>query len=120
MAENTPEKLYLVGGSFNPSWQFSESLVLSKGSDGLYTASGIQMAFGDNDDVGFRIYTVKNDWGLCYTYGNGGYDANGIQLYYHDAGGDPPQIFPGYYGYEDGTYDVSFNINTMVLTLTAK
>ena len=118
VAENTPEKLYMVGGSFNPSWQFSESLALSKNSDGLYTASGIQMAFGDNDDVGFRIYTVKNDWGLCYTYGNGGYDANGIQLYYHDAGGEPPQIFPGYYGYEDGTYDVSFNINTMVLTLT--
>ena len=117
-ANNTPDKLYLVGGSFSPSWTFSESLVLAKGEGGIYSATGIAMSFGDNDDVGFRIYTVKDDWGKCFTYNEGGYDASGIQLYYYDAGGDPPQIFPGYYGYEDGTYDISFNINTMVLTLT--
>ena len=117
-ADNTPDKLYLVGGSFSPSWSFSESLVLAKGEGGIYSATGIAMTFGDNNDVGFRIYTVNGDWGKCFTYNNGGYDASGIQLYYYDAGGDPPQIFPGYYGYEDGTYDISFNINTMVLTLT--
>lgn len=116
--DSGPDKLYMVGGCFSQSWTFSESLALVKGANGDYSASGIQMAFGDNNDVGFRIYTVKNDWSLCYTYGNGGYGSNGIQLYYHDMGGDPPQIFPGKYGYDDGTYDVSFNINTMVLTLT--
>ena len=115
-----PDILYLVGGTFNPQWSFSEDLVLTRGTDGLYTASSLQMMFGDDKDAGFRLYTKKDNWGLCFTYNNGGYDSTGIQLYYHDAGGDPPQILPGMYGYSDGAYDLSFNIDTMKLTLTAK
>jgi hypothetical protein len=113
-----PDVLYLVGGCFTPQWEFSDNLVLAKGDGGIYVAQDVLMAFGDNDDVGFRIYTQKDNWGLCYTYIDGGYDTNNIQLDYYDAGGDPPQIFPGYYGFEDSVYDISFNINTMVLTLS--
>ena len=112
-----PETLYLVGGTFTPTWTFSDDLVLTKGENGAYTAAGIQMTFGDNKDNGFRIYTVKDNWGLCFTYNNGGYDTNGIQLYYDDVNGDPPQILPGQYGYTDGTYNLSFDIETMILTI---
>ena len=77
------------------------------------------MAFGDNDDAGFRIYTEKNNWDVCYTYKGGGYEADGIHLAFHDEGGDPPQIFPGQEGYPDAVYNISFDITSMVLVLAA-
>lgn len=118
-APEFPEKFYLVGGCFNPQWSFNESLVLTKGEGGIYTAYDIEMAFGDNDDAGFRIYTQKNNWGVCYTYKGGGYEEDGIHLAFHDEGGDPPQIYPGQHGYEDMVYNLSFDITTMVLVLSA-
>lgn len=114
-----PDILYLVGGCFSPQWSFTDSLVLSKGEGGIYTAYDIEMAFGDNDDAGFRIYTEKNNWDVCYTYKGGGYEADGIHLAFHDEGGDPPQIFPGQEGYPDAVYNISFDITSMVLVLAA-
>ena len=77
------------------------------------------MNFGSGD-YGFRIYTEYNVWDNLYTYKDGGYDSTGIQLAYHNTGGDPPQIFPGQYGFSSGTYDLSFDISSMWLTLTKK
>ncbi|MBQ9411231.1 MAG: hypothetical protein IJU21_06440, partial [Bacteroidales bacterium] len=111
-----PDFLYLVGGCFTPSWSFSNDLVLTKGEGGIYTAEDILMEFGDNKDNGFRIYTVSGTWSLCYTYTS--HSEDGIQLYYDDVSNDPPQIYPGQYGYEDSVYNLTFNISTMVLTLT--
>ena len=109
--------LYLVGSPFTWGWNFSGTLV--KTAPGIYEASDVAMDFGPGD-YGFRIYTLKGKWEYCYTYKDGGYDATGIQLEYHDAGGDPPQIFPGQCGFTSGTYDLSFNTTTMWLTLTKK
>lgn len=114
-----PEVLWLVGSPFTPSWSFTESLTLTRTAPGTYSASNIAMDFGPGD-YGFRIYVNKDDWNNCYTYKDGGYDATGIQLAFHDAGGDPPQIFPGYCGFSSGTYDLSFNTTTKWLTLTKK
>ena len=114
-----PEVLWLVGSPFSPSWQFNESLCLTKTAPGTYTASDIAMDFGPGD-YGFRIYVNKDDWNNCYTYKDGGYDATGIQLEFHDAGGDPPQIFPGQCGFSSGTYDLSFNTSSKWLSLTKK
>ncbi len=114
-----PSVLYLVGSPFSPSWTFTPSLTMAKTAPGVYQASDIAMDFGSGD-YGFRIYTVADNWNDCYTYKDGGYDSTGIQLEFHDAGGDPPQIFPGYYGFTSGTYDLTFNTSTMWLTLTKK
>ena len=115
-----PDFLYLVGGCFTPQWTFSDSLVLTKGDGGIYYAEDVQMEFGDNKDNGFRIYTVKDNWGICYTCdeGDAAYGPEGIQLYYYDAGGDPPQIYPGKHGYNDSWFNISFDITTMVLTIS--
>ena len=112
-----PSVLYLVGSPFSWGWNFSGTL--ARTAPGIYEANDIAMDFGPGD-YGFRIYTVNNSWDDCYTYKDGGYDATGMQLTFHNTGGDPPQIFPGYCGFTSGTYDLSFNTTTMWLTLTKK
>ena len=114
-----PDFLYLVGGCFTPQWTFSNDLVLTKGEGGIYTAKGVQMAFGDNKDNGFRIYTVFDLWSNCYTCedSDAPYGAETVQLYYDDVNGDPPQIYPGKHGYEDSVFDLTFNIQTMALSI---
>lgn len=87
-----PAILYLVGSPFTWSWSF-DGTPLTRQSSGLYTASDIAMDFGPGD-YGFRIYTEYNVWNNLYTYKDGGYDSTGIQLAYHDAGGDPPRFSP--------------------------
>jgi len=111
-----PEKFYLVGSTTVPTWSF-DGYTLGKVSKGVYWAAGVPMDFGGGNDCGFRLHTAYNDWNNLYTYKDGGYDAGGIQLAYHDAGGDPPQILPGQYGYSSGRYDVTFNVYTKKLTL---
>ena len=113
-----PSVLYLVGSPFTWQWNFTGT-TLDKTAPGIYEASDVVMDFGPGD-YGFRIYTAYNVWNNCYTYKEGGYDSTGIQLEFHDAGGDPPQIFPGQCGFTSGTYDLSFNTTTMWLTLTKK
>lgn len=115
-----PEVLWLVGSPFTPSWTFTESLTLTRTAPGTYSASNIAMDFSDEWN-GFRIYANKDDWNNCYTYKGGGKDATGMTLEFHDAGGDPPQIFPAHdCGLTSGTYDISFSTSTKWLSMTKK
>lgn len=115
-----PEKLWLVGSPFTPSWTFEESLVLTKTAQGTYSATDIAMDFSDEWN-GFRVYKNKGDWNNCYTYKDGSKDDTGLTLYFHDAGGDPPQIFPAHdCGLTTGTYDITFSTSTMWLSFTKK
>ena len=115
-----PEKLWLVGSPFTPSWTFDESLVLTKTAQGTYSATDIAMDFSDEWN-GFRVYKNKGDWNNCYTYKDGSKDDTGLTLYFHDAGGDPPQIFPAHdCGLTTGTYDITFSTSTMWLSFTKK
>ena len=111
-----PEVLYLVGGM--TGWNFLDDYVLTKGEGKVYTATGLSLDFGDNGDNGFRLHTAKDDWNNVYTYKDGGYDNTGFQLAFHTDGGDPPQILPGSKGFSSGTYNLSFNAETMWLSLT--
>lgn len=113
-------RLWLVGTPFSPSWTFTESLTLTRTAPGTYSASNIAMDLS-GDGYGFRIYAIKDNWNNCYTYKGGNKDATGMELEFHDAGGDPPQIFPKEdCGFASGTYDLSFNTSTKWLTFTAK
>ena len=115
-----PEVLWLVGSPFSPSWTFSESLTLTRTAPGTYSATDIALNL-EGDGYGFRIYTIKDNWNNCYTYKGGSKNATGMTLEFHDAGGDPPQIFPKEdCGITSGTYDLSFNTSTMWLSFTKK
>ena len=112
-------RLFLVGSPFTWGWSF-DGTPMKKVSENVYRAADVAMDFGVDGWNGFRIYTKYEVWNELYTYKDGGYDASGITLTYHDEWGDPPQISPGQYGYANGTYDVEFNTSTLKLTLTVK
>lgn len=112
-------RLFLVGSPFTWGWSF-DGTPMKKISENVYRAADVAMDFGGDGWNGFRIYTKYEVWNELYTYKDGGYDASGITLTYHDEWGDPPQISPGRYGYANGTYDVEFNTSTLKLTLTVK
>lgn len=114
---NLVDKLYIVGNVSNPQWSF-DGYSLKKVSHGKYWAAGVPMEFGSEGDCGFRLYTIKDDWNNVFTYKGDGYTSAEIQLAYHDAGGDPPQILPGKYGFSSGMYDLTFDFYTKKLTLT--
>lgn len=111
-------RLFLVGSPFTWGWSF-DGTPMKKVSENTYRAQDVSLDFS-NPWNGFRIYTKYGVWNELYTYKDGGYDASGIVLAYHDEGGDPPQIFPAQYGYVGGTYDIEFNTSTLKLTLTVK
>ena len=118
--DDNPSVLYLVGSPFGEhGWEFSDTRVMTKVSDGVYEIDSIYMDL-EGDGYGFRIYPIKNDWGTCYMYKDGGYTSNTVNLTYYDEGGDPPQIFLKPMGFSTGEYSLSFNTNNCVLTLTAK
>ena len=39
---------------------------LAKAEEGIYRARNIDMTFGDNGDVGFKMFTERDNWGVYY------------------------------------------------------
>ena len=119
-----PDKLYLHGGCFNPSWTFSDDLVLNKVSDNIYKATNI--AFVKDDDwEGFKVYPEKEGWSNWYGMDQTSTKDNIVIVYgptYLDENPDvaDAQFYPVRLGYAKGTYDIEMNFNTMKMTLTAK
>ena len=113
------EVMYLHGGCFNPSWNFSDDLVLTKTSDGIY--EGDITIVEANEWDGFKIWTDQN-WTKWY-----GADANSTHdniiivdgaAYCEATGAADAQIYPVTLGYSPGTYHFTLNMNTKKLTMT--
>ena len=115
-----PEKLYLHGGCFSPSWDFSENLVLSRTSAGIYEGDVAIQNVADWN--GFKIWTDQN-WTFWYgASAESSHDDIIIvdgDAYCKATGATDAQILPLQYGYAPGTYHMVLNLNTMRLTLTA-
>ncbi len=111
--------MYLHGGCFTPSWDFSDDLVLTKTSDGIY--EGDITIVQANEWDGFKIWTDKN-WTKWY---GGSADSTHDNIiivdgaaYIAETGAADAQIYPVALGYNPGTYHFKLNMNTMRLTLT--
>lgn len=116
-----PELLYLHGGCFNPAWDFSDDLTLSRTAKGIY--EGDITIIEANSWDGFKIWTDKN-WSFWY-----GMDADSThdnimvvdgEAYKTATGAADAQFYPVTLGYNPGTYHFNLNLNTMRLTMTAK
>ena len=114
-----PEIMYLHGGCFNPSWDFSDDLVLAKTSSGIY--EGDITIVEANEWDGFKIWTDKN-WTKWYGGSANSSHDNIIIVdgaaYIAETGAEDAQIYPVALGYNPGTYHFKLNMNTMRLTLT--
>lgn len=109
------DNLYALGGCFSWGWAFTGT-PLQKTSEKVYEASSISMAFGDNDDVGFKVFLNIDQWSPYYAQADGATKDNfAVQLV---TEGEVPQFYPGQLGYDDGTYDIKLDLNEMKLTLT--
>lgn len=76
------------------------------------------MTFGDNGDVGFKMFTERDNWSVYYAMTDDATaDDISLQLV---TDTDAPQVYPGKLGYGKGVYDIEVNLNTMKMTLTAK
>lgn len=112
-----PEQLYLLGGCFTWGWTW-DGTQLAKAEEGIYRARNIDMTFGDNGDVGFKMFTERDNWGVYYAMTDDATADNiSLQLV---TDTDAPQVYPGKLGYGKGVYDIEVNLNTMKMTLTAK
>lgn len=118
-ANTEPSKLYLHGGCFSPSWDFSEALVLTRTASGVFEGD-ITIQDVENWN-GFKIWTDQN-WTFWYGASAESTKDNIIivdgNAYCAETGATDAQILPLQYGYAPGTYHFLLNLNTMRLTLT--
>lgn len=116
-----PDVLYLHGGCFNPAWAFSNDLVLSKTSSGVYEGD-ITIVAAESWD-GFKIWTDQN-WTKSYGASAESTHDNiiivDVNKYKEDTGAEDAQVYPVTLGYQPGTYHFTLNLKTMRLTMTAK
>ena len=112
-----PDKLYMQGDAVEWKWTWNEENTLNKISDKVYEAKNIKLAFGDNNDCGFKVYIANGQYSPYYAMTEDSSEGNMKILEVTE--GDGPQIYPGQCGYEDGTYDITMDFNTMTITLTA-
>lgn len=112
-----PDKLYMQGDALEWKWAWNEENTLNKIADKVYEAKNINLAFGDNDDCGFKVYIANGQYSPYYAMTEDSSEGNMKILEVTE--GDRPQIYPGQCGYEDGTYDITMDFNTMTITLTA-
>lgn len=112
-----PAQLFLLGGCFDWGWTW-DGTPLAKAEEGIYRARGVEMAFGDNGDVGFKIFTERDNWGTYYAMTDDA-TADDIPLQLV-TDTDAPQVYPGKLGFENGVYDIEVNLNTMKITFTPK
>lgn len=112
-----PEQLYLLGGCFTWGWTW-DGTRLTKAEEGVYRGQEIEMSFGDNGDVGFKMFTERDNWGVYYAMTDDATADNiSLQLV---TDTDAPQVYPGKLGFDKGVYDIEVNLNTMKMTLTPK
>ena len=112
-----PEQLYLLGDCFTWGWTW-DGTQLTKAEEGIYRGQNIDMTFGDNGDVGFKMFTERDNWGVYYAMTDDATaDDISLQLV---TDTDAPQVYPGKLGYGKGVYDIEVNLNTMKMTLTSK
>ena len=119
-APEFPEKLYLLGACFNPSWDYSESLALTSVAEGKYEASGI--VFTDMGDwSGFKIYSGLGWAGPWYGMDLENSTSDNIILvdgdkYLAQTGAADTQIYLGRLGYAAGKYTLKVDLKAMKLT----
>lgn len=112
-----PEQLYLLGDCFTWGWTW-DGTQLTKAEEGIYRGQNIDMTFGDNGDVGFKMFTERDNWSVYYAMTDDATaDDISLQLV---TDTDAPQVYPGKLGYGKGVYDIEVNLNTMKMTLTSK
>ena len=118
-ANAEPSKLYLHGGCFSPSWDFSNDLVLDRTASGIFEGDITIQDVADWN--GFKIWTDQN-WTFWYGASAESTKDNIIivdgNAYCAETGASDAQILPLQYGYAPGTYHFLLNLNTMRLTLT--
>ena len=112
-----PDKLYMQGDAVEWGWKWNEENTLNKISDKVYEAKNIKLTFGDNNDCGFKVFIANGQYSPYYAMT--GDSSEGNMKILEVTEGDGPQIYPGQCGYEDGTYDITMDFNTMTITLTA-
>lgn len=108
------DAVYPQGSCFPWGWSFDGPM--EKIAEKVYEVKGVKCAWGTNGDSGFKIFIANGVWSPYFAQGEDAAKDNiTIQLI---TDTDVPQFFPGLLGYEDGTYDIQADFNTMILTLT--
>ena len=111
-----PDKLYMVGGCFTWGWETSGT-TLDKVSDKYYEARGIKMNFGTNENpLGFKVWLGPQTYSPYFAMASDATKGNVKIALVEDS--EAPQFYPGKLGYEDGTYDIAMDFNSMIATFT--
>ena len=109
--EDLPSTLYMLGGCFEWAWTFTGT-PLSKDSENIYKANGVNMRFGTNENPnGFKIFLAVDRWAPYYAMTDDSSMGNVKIRLVED--GDVPQFYPGKLGYTDGVYNITMNFSTM-------
>ena len=119
-APEYPEKLYLLGGCFNPSWDYSEDLAMQATEEGKYVISGLVFT-GMEDWNGFKIYSGREWAGPWYGMDLDNSTADNVILvdgdkYVAETGAADTQIYLGRLGYAAGSYTLTVDLKAMKLT----
>lgn len=110
-----PNSIYIIGAAYDPSWNILKAGELIQISKGIYEAKNIRLDFGlPNDGKGIKFLLSKMDWAPFIGQNRKSSSFGDIGLYYN---GDS-QIYPLQFGYKNGIYTISININTLKMTLT--
>ena len=114
-----PDKLYMVGGCFEWGWNATEGITLDKVSEKYYEARDIKMAFGtDENPLGFKVWLGPDTYSPYFAMASDAVKGNVKIQKVEDS--EAPQFYPGKLGYQDGTYDIAMDFNSMVATFTLK
>ena len=114
-----PDKLYMVGGCFEWGWNATEGTTLDKVSEKYYEARDIKMAFGtDENPLGFKVWLGPDTYSPYFAMASDAAKGNVKIQKVEDS--EAPQFYPGKLGYQDGTYDIAMDFNSMVATFTLK
>ena len=114
-----PDKLYMVGGCFEWGWNATEGITLDKVSEKYYEARDIKMAFGtDENPLGFKVWLGPDTYSPYFAMASDAAKGNVKIQKVEDS--EAPQFYPGKLGYQDGTYDIAMDFNSMVATFTLK
>ena len=70
-----------TGRRYGFTWGWTwDGTQLTKAEEGIYRGQNIDMTFGDNGDVGFKMFTERDNWGVYYAMTD---DAPGLCSHYY-------------------------------------
>lgn len=112
---NVPETLWIAGSATDALWDLSKAIAFPKGGDGIYKAEGINLNFVASD-MGFKFY-FATDGSSTYFFGPDRDADFGTALLYKEDDGSANLFQPAMNGYNSGVYTITFNAETLKITL---